>query len=283
MTTIGFFPPSSRHGDCKCRPHSSPIARPTSVDPVKPTLSTAPRRAPRTALLSRWAVELHDCSTSVGHTTCMEQRHRAPPRRRWRSPPASRRPHSRRGTLARGTTLGRPTGKFPAVMTRDHTDRNSKSEQLLVGHLARHGLAVQPPPLAEEEVAGVDNLLHLTERLRVRLADLARDQARERLLVLLYEATDLLDRLAAHRCRDRGPLALSRARGATGVYERVRIPQPGLADDLVEVGRVARLDALPALAVLSADDRSDGPRVGDAHGPSVPASRGRAAVGPTDA
>src|SRR5436190_1298682 len=43
MTTSGFLPPSSRQGDWRCRPHSSPIRRPTSVEPVNPTLSTSPR------------------------------------------------------------------------------------------------------------------------------------------------------------------------------------------------------------------------------------------------
>src|SRR5437867_10189493 len=37
-----------------------------------------------------------------------------------------------------------------------------------------------PISLAEEEVAGVDDLLDLAERLRVGLADLARDDAGER-------------------------------------------------------------------------------------------------------
>src|SRR4051794_12074353 len=43
ITTIGFLPPSSRHGDWMWRPHSSPILEPTALDPVKPTLSTSPR------------------------------------------------------------------------------------------------------------------------------------------------------------------------------------------------------------------------------------------------
>ncbi len=42
ITTIGFLPPSSRHGDWTWRPHSSPILEPTALEPVKPTLSTSP-------------------------------------------------------------------------------------------------------------------------------------------------------------------------------------------------------------------------------------------------
>ena len=85
---------------------------------------------------------------------------------------------------------------------RGDADRHAEREQLLVGHLRRHGLAVEPPALAEEEVAGVDDLLHLAERLGVGLADLARDQAREGLLVVLDQPPELLDRAAAHRRRD---------------------------------------------------------------------------------
>src|SRR5882757_8970181 len=40
--TIGFLPPSSRHGDCRCRPHISPMRAPTALEPVNPTLSTSP-------------------------------------------------------------------------------------------------------------------------------------------------------------------------------------------------------------------------------------------------
>src|SRR5262249_37529593 len=42
VTTIGFFPPNSRQADWRCRPVSSPIRAPTSLEPVKPTLSIRP-------------------------------------------------------------------------------------------------------------------------------------------------------------------------------------------------------------------------------------------------
>ena len=48
--------------------------------------------------------------------------------------------------------------------------------------------------------------------------------------------------------------------------KRLGVAEPGLADQLVQVGRVARLRARPALARLAADDRGDGPRLRDAHG-----------------
>ena len=105
---------------------------------------------------------------------------------------------------------GTATGKLPAVMTRDHADRVAEREQLLVRHLARHGLAVQPPALAEEEVAGVDDLADLAERLGVRLADLPGDQPGQRLGVRLDHPADVRDRAAAHRRGHVGPGRLSR-------------------------------------------------------------------------
>ena len=62
----------------------------------------------------------------------------------------------------------------------DHrdADRDAEREQLLVRHLRGDRLPVEPASLAEEEVAGVDDLLHLAERLGVRLADLPRDEPR---------------------------------------------------------------------------------------------------------
>jgi hypothetical protein len=101
-----------------------------------------------------------------------------------------------------------------------HADRRAEGEQLLVGHLDGTGLAVQPPALADEEVAGVDDLLHLAQRLGVGLADLARDQARERLLVVLHQPAELLDRAPAHGARHGGPLALA-ARAASQAATKV--------------------------------------------------------------
>ena len=74
-----------------------------------------------------------------------------------------------------------------------HPDGHPEGEELLALHLARHRLPVQAPAFTEEEVALVDDLLHLAERLDVRLADLACEQAGEGLLVGLHEAAGLLD------------------------------------------------------------------------------------------
>src|SRR6185503_11672223 len=108
---------------------------------------------------------------------------------------------------------------------RGDADRDAEREELLVGHLARDRLAVQAPALAKEEVARVDDLLHLAQRLGVGLADLARDEAGERLLVVLDQAADLLDRAAADRRRHGGPLALRLAGGLAGGDEGRRVTE----------------------------------------------------------
>src|SRR6266540_533030 len=116
MTTRGFFPPSSRQGDWKCRPHSSPIRRPTSVEPVNPTLSTSPSSMARSNPVNAvgpsastmlkppsgnpaWRISWANASAVAGvysagfHTTAF--------------------PHSSAGTMYQDGTA---TGKFPAVM-----------------------------------------------------------------------------------------------------------------------------------------------------------------------
>jgi hypothetical protein len=51
--------------------------------------------------------------------------------------------------------------EVPRRHDRRDADRHAEREQLLVGHLARHGLAVEATTLTEEEVAGVHRLLDL--------------------------------------------------------------------------------------------------------------------------
>ena len=89
----------------------------------------------------------------------------------------------------------------------DGRDANGDAEgkELFVWHLRRDRLAVEPSPFAGEEVAGVYDLLHLAERFRVRLADLTGHQPRERLLVVLDDAPDLLYHLGADRGRHSRP------------------------------------------------------------------------------
>ena len=129
---------------------------------------------------------------------------------------------------------------------RGHADRHAEGEQLLVLHLGRHGLAVQAPALAEEEVARVDDLLDLAERLGVRLADLVGDEPRERLLVGLDQPADVGDHPAARGRGHRLPLRLRGARGAGRVDERAASPSAISATScvdcagLVELRRAAR-------------------------------------------
>src|SRR3954471_7280988 len=81
----------------------------------------------------------------------------------------------------------------------DCADWPAEGEQLLVGHFARHGLAVKSPALSKEEVAGVDDLPDFTKRFAVRLADLGRHQPRECLRVVLDKPADMGDRPATNR------------------------------------------------------------------------------------
>ena len=116
MTTKGFLPPSSRQGDWRCRPHSSPIRRPTSVEPVNPTLSTSPsssaRSSPANAVGPSASTML---KTPSGNPAC---------RISWANASAvagvysagfhtTAFPHSSAGTMYQDGTA---TGKFPAVM-----------------------------------------------------------------------------------------------------------------------------------------------------------------------
>ena len=129
--------------------------------------------------------------------------------------------------------LGTATGEVPRRHDGGHPHRRAEREQLLVDHLAGHRLPVEAPPLREEEVAGVDDLLHLAARLPQWLADLARDQPGERLGVLLDEPPELLDRATAHRSRGSSPAGLCLARDTTAVEERVGVTERGLAERVV--------------------------------------------------
>jgi hypothetical protein len=144
-------------------------------------------------------------------------------------------PHSSAGTRYQDGTA---TGKLPAVMMPATPTGHPEGEQLLVAHLARDRLAVEPASLAEEEVAGVDDLLHLAARLGDRLADLAGDQLGQRLGVGLDEPADAGDDLAAHRARGGGPGRLRGLGGAERLEHLVGAGERDLGDDVVEAGRV---------------------------------------------
>ena len=238
MTTSGFLPPSSRHGDCRCRPQSSPILIPTSLLPVKPTFCTRPGvERLRQALERRRAVGVDEVEHAVGQAAGDED-----PEQRVAEGGAvvGRLPHD--GVAAqqgRHEVPGRDGDREVAGGDDPgDADGHPEGEQLLVAHLARDGLAVEPPALAEEEVAGVDDLLHLAERLGPGLAHLADDEVGQRVLVRLDQAADLADDLTADRGRGRGPGGLGLLRRAERLDELLGAGEGHLGDDVVQAGRV---------------------------------------------
>ena len=239
MTTMGFLPPSSRHALCRWRPASSPIRRPTADEPVKPTLSTRPSSSAADRPVYVVSPSLSTTSsTPLRHPALaeeLEQRQGHAGRR------LGRLPHD--GVAAEQGGHEVPGGDGSReVRRRDDggdADRHAKREELLVGHLARHGHAVEPSALAEEEVAGVDDLLHLAQRLGVRLPDLAGDEPGEGRLVVLDEAPDLGDDATADRRRHARPLLLGVPCPPGGVDERCCVDQVDRGDDVLEIGRVA--------------------------------------------
>ena len=219
------------------------MRRPTVVEPVKPTLST-----------SRASSASDSPSKVVGPSACTRCKHvardAALPEERgegrgdgWRrlgwfpddGVAAQQSRHEIPGRHRDGEVRGRHD--------RRHADRCAEREQLLVRHLAGHRLAVEPAALAEEEVAGVDDLLHLAERLGIGLAHLPGHESGERLLVGLDEPPDLRDDATAHRRRNGSPVQLRRARQPAGVDESVAVRGVDLGDDVVEVSGVAGDDA----------------------------------------
>ncbi len=226
MTTIGFLPPSSRHGVCRWRPQSSPMRRPTAVEPVNPTFCTSPSSRAR----SSPAYVVGPSAITVTRTSLG-------------TPPAWNRAVSA-VAIAGDTSPGFHTTLLPAQQRRHEVpgrdggrevgrgddergaDGHAVREQLLGRQLARHGLPVEPSPLAEEEVAGVDHLLHLAERLGVGLADLAGHERGEHLLVRLDEAPDRGDDATAGRRRDVATTPADRRRRAAPP-RRCRPPSRG--------------------------------------------------------
>ena len=122
-----------------------------------------------------------------------------------------------------------------------HPDRHPEREQLLVRHLGGHRLPVQPPPLAEEEIARVDDFLHLATRLGQRLAHLAGDQPRERVEVVPHQPPEIGDHLPPDRRRHARPSALGVAGFGARGHEVGRGGQRYGGHDVVEPGGVQGL------------------------------------------
>ena len=152
-------------------------------------------------------------------------------------------------------------------------DRHPEGEQLLVAHLRRDRLAVQPSALAEEEVAGVDDLLHLPAGLGQRLADLADDQAGQRLGIGLDQPPDRGDHPAADGRGRRRPGGLGGPRRGEGGDELVGRRQLDLGDDVVEPGRVSRPGGARGAGDRAAADEGLGGH-GSPGVPAAPAARG---------
>ena len=208
---------------------------------MKPTLSTSPSLQGAVEALERGgAVGVHDVEQPSGRPAATKSRASASAVAAAYSAgfQTTALPQSSAGTRYHDGTA---TGKLPAVMIDRRPDRHAEREQLLVRHLARHRLPVEPAALAEEEVAGVDDLLHLAARLGERLADLPGDQPGQRLVVRLDEPADRGDHPAAHRGGHGGPVPLRASRGAAAsTSRRRRRARPG--DDVGEVGGVDRVD-----------------------------------------
>ena len=159
-------------------------------------------------------------------------------------------------------------GEVAGGHDRGDADGRAEREELLVRHLRRDRLPVEPAPLTEEEVARVDDLLDLAARLPDRLADLARDQLRERLEVLLDEPPELLDRPASDRRRDVGPRRLRRLRAPARLEEGRGVGELRFHDRLVEMSRVrdrhgAARRALDGAAVEEGGNGAGGGHAGD--------------------
>ena len=87
----------------------------------------------------------------------------------------------------------------------DHAERVPGLGQPVAGALGGDGLAEQLAGLADGQVADVDHLLDLAERLGGDLADLGGDQGGQVGLVLGQQLTPALDQLAADRGRHVAP------------------------------------------------------------------------------
>src|SRR5215203_1500934 len=236
MTTRGFLPPSSRQGDCMCLPQSSPILFPTSEEPVKPTLSTS--------FSSR---AFSNPSKAAGHEESCQR--------------VADGGGVFGGLPDNGVAAGEGGDQVPRgdrdgeVAGRDDgrdADRDAEGEELFVWHLRGDGLAVEPTALTGKEVAGVNYLLHLAERLPVRLADLTGHQPRERLLVVFDDAPDLLYYLRADGGRHSGPLPLRFTSSPTRLYERPCVTERHLGHRLGRKRRVRRSHTPAGRAIGSA-------------------------------
>ena len=147
-------------------------------------------------------------------------------------------------------------GKVARRDDRDGADRHPVGEKRLVVHLGGNRLPVQTAPLAEEEVACVDDLLHLAEGFGIGLAHLTGHKTGEGLLVRLHEAADLGYRPAPDGCGHVRPRLLSGLGDPTRIGESGAAGEGDVRHDVIEMGGVGRAHVLEVLAHgLAADDQ----------------------------
>src|SRR5262249_10004304 len=137
----------------------------------------------------------------------------------------------------------------------DDTDRLAHAHVPLVAQLGRRRVAEEAPALAGHVVRDVDRLLDVAARLGLHLPHLARHQIGERGLLLLEEAREPEEDLAALRGRPHPPL---RDRLLRDRDRAVDVLDPGAREDTDRLaGRWARaLEGLTGSGVhpLAADE-----------------------------
>ena len=101
----------------------------------------------------------------------------------------------------------------------DDADRHPHRHLELVPQLGRRRLAEQAPPLAGHVDRHVDRLLDVAARLREHLAHLAAHQLGQLVLLLLEQAREAEEHVAALRRRDEPPLLERRLRGLDGAVD----------------------------------------------------------------
>ena len=126
-------------------------------------------------------------------------------------------------TASAAFQLHTATGKLNAVITAGRPERMPLLHQSVAGTLAGDREAVQLAAEPDGEVADVDHLLHLAERLALDLADLELHQSAEVGLVRAQQRRELADQLAAERSGCRAP-GLERGDGLLdGLVDRRRV------------------------------------------------------------
>ena len=163
-------------------------------------------------------------------------------------------PASSAGTMYQDGTA---TGKLPAVITATVPTGLRKVNSCLSDISLGTVCPYSRRPFAEEEVARVDDLANLAQRLAIRLTDLLGDQPGQGIGIVLDQPTDMGDRATSDWRRHVCPLRLGLAADAAAAHERLGVGERNLADDRVEIGGIRRRDRANAWDGLAVDDRLD--------------------------